>query len=569
MLDRLEKRIERTYPISPNQIGFRKGHRTGDHIFVLKSIVDKITKGEKKKLFAAFIDFRKAYDTVNRSLLLLRIQRLGIKGLFYRNIKAMYNSISYLVKVQGGHLNAILSNCGLKQGGVLSPLLFNLYIDHIKDIFNESCDPITLLNEPLSHMLYADDLVLLSTSESGLKNCLSKLGEFCEKWQLELNISKSKVLIFNPSGRITKGISFEYRGMPLDIVNSYCYLGIDFSSSGSLALARNNLMEKAQKAMYSLNPVIAQFHVPVDKALNMFHSMIQPIALYNAENLAQLTQHQITAITENKSTLLSYMITSYPNTTHQKFLKYILGVKRNCSNLVTIGELGEFPLILNGFTSLLSFWHRCSLMNDGTLVRQALNLVTSDTYNSEWISTVKLLLSYLDMDDHFVDPTLSNTDSFTLACKCKLRDKFVQEWALQISREEGKLRFYKLIKKNFKLEPYLLHVNDFGLRKTITKFRGSDHTLEIEVGRHKKLEVTERICKICNKDVETELHFLKSCPKYSELRNRYLNVLNAHNLIDVLQCDDKSTSFNVANFLQKAMKIRKSTLASPESPFKP
>ena len=107
MLDRLEKTIEKINPISPNQIGFKKGHRTSDHIFVLKSIVDKITKADKNNLFIAFIDFRKAYDTINRELLLLRIQRLGIKGLFYRNIKAMFNSISYLVKVHGGHLEAI------------------------------------------------------------------------------------------------------------------------------------------------------------------------------------------------------------------------------------------------------------------------------------------------------------------------------------------------------------------------------------------------------------------------------------------------------------------------------
>ena len=250
LLTRLEKRIEMTHPISPNQIGFKKGHRTGDHIFVLKSIIDKIIKSEKKKLYVAFIDFRKAYDTVNRSLLLLRIQRLGIKGLFYRNIKTIYNSISYLVKVHGGHLNAIPSYCGLKQGGILSSMLFNLYIDHIKDIFDESCDPIRLLKDPLSHMLYADDLILLSTSEKGLKRCLSKLAEFCDKWQLEINISKSKIMIFNPSGRLTKGIRFEYKEKPMEIVQSYCYLGIDFSSSGTFTLAKNNLMEKAQKAMY-------------------------------------------------------------------------------------------------------------------------------------------------------------------------------------------------------------------------------------------------------------------------------------------------------------------------------
>ena len=124
-------------PISPNQIGFEKGHRTSDHVFVLTTVVNKFLKVEKKRLFVAFIDFRKAYDKINRNLLLLKLQKRGIKGLFYRNIKAIYNDISYLIKVKGGYLDPISSTCGLKQGGVLSPSLFNIFIDDIKDIFDK------------------------------------------------------------------------------------------------------------------------------------------------------------------------------------------------------------------------------------------------------------------------------------------------------------------------------------------------------------------------------------------------------------------------------------------------
>ena len=186
LLSRLENRISNTHPLSSNQIGFKKGHRTSDHIFVLNSLVNKIVKTDKAKLFVAFIDFRKAFDRVNHDLLFLKLQNLDIKGLFYKNIKEMYETIAYLVKVTGGHLEPIKSCMGLKQGGVLSPLLFNLYIDDIKNIFDESCDPVQVLNTPISHLLYADDLVLISTSQQGLSNCLDKLSEFCTTWQLEL-----------------------------------------------------------------------------------------------------------------------------------------------------------------------------------------------------------------------------------------------------------------------------------------------------------------------------------------------------------------------------------------------
>ena len=64
LLERLEKRIQETHPLSENQIGFRKGYHTADHIFVINTIVSKVVKAEKKKLFSAFIDFEKAYDKI-------------------------------------------------------------------------------------------------------------------------------------------------------------------------------------------------------------------------------------------------------------------------------------------------------------------------------------------------------------------------------------------------------------------------------------------------------------------------------------------------------------------------
>ena len=131
---------------------------------------------EKRKLFVAFIDFRKAYDKINRKLLFLKLQRLGVKGLLYQNIKAIYDDISYLIKVKGGYLDPISSTCGLKQGGVLSPLLFNLYVDEIGDIFNDLCDPVKLFSSPLSHLLYADDLILISTSQDWNIDWISSVG---------------------------------------------------------------------------------------------------------------------------------------------------------------------------------------------------------------------------------------------------------------------------------------------------------------------------------------------------------------------------------------------------------
>ena len=83
-----------------------------------------------------------------------------------------------------------------------------------------------LLSQPLSHLLYADDLVLMSTTEGGLKKCLQKLESYCDLWQLKVNVSKSKIMIFNTTGRVLSGPSFTFQGNVLEKVKSYCYLGV-------------------------------------------------------------------------------------------------------------------------------------------------------------------------------------------------------------------------------------------------------------------------------------------------------------------------------------------------------
>ena len=83
LLRRLTAFINGKGLLSPNQGGFQKNMCTSDLIFLLQTIIEKVVKKGKKKLFVAFIDFQKAYDTVDRDLLLKRLKTLGINGLFF------------------------------------------------------------------------------------------------------------------------------------------------------------------------------------------------------------------------------------------------------------------------------------------------------------------------------------------------------------------------------------------------------------------------------------------------------------------------------------------------------
>ena len=95
-------------------------------------------------------------------------------------------------------------NRGVRQGCILSPLLFNLYLNEIPFILDNSgvTDPIMLPNGlPLNCLLYADDLVLISRSPSGLQKQIDILQKYTEKWLLKINPHKTKVLIFQKQNR--------------------------------------------------------------------------------------------------------------------------------------------------------------------------------------------------------------------------------------------------------------------------------------------------------------------------------------------------------------------------------
>ena len=117
----------------------------------------------------------------------------------------------------------------------MSPSLFNVFINDIPELLHISnCDPVHLGTTKVNCLLYADDLVLLSQSRSGLRESLAKLENYVERWRLEINIKKFKVLIFGSKfHRSLYSTSKWYLcGELLQNVDEYVYLGITFHYSG-------------------------------------------------------------------------------------------------------------------------------------------------------------------------------------------------------------------------------------------------------------------------------------------------------------------------------------------------
>ena len=111
---------------------------------------------------------------------------MEIRGLFLDNLKSLYSSIKYCVKIGNEYIDPIENVLGLKQGCVLSPILFSLFIDDIKEVFNSQCDPVLLFDTFINHLPYADDLIMIPNSAEGLQTFTDSLVEYCKNWHLSI-----------------------------------------------------------------------------------------------------------------------------------------------------------------------------------------------------------------------------------------------------------------------------------------------------------------------------------------------------------------------------------------------
>ena len=129
-----------------SQIGFLLKNRTADHVYTLRTLIDKYVHYHKEKVYA-FVDFRKAFDSVWREGLFSKLLKINIGGHFYNPIKTLYCSSTCSIRIGQNKTPSFSYSRGVRQGCILSPLLFNLYINNLPYLFeNTMSDPFVLPN---------------------------------------------------------------------------------------------------------------------------------------------------------------------------------------------------------------------------------------------------------------------------------------------------------------------------------------------------------------------------------------------------------------------------------------
>ena len=533
------------------QAGFRKEFRTTDNIFILRSLIDKQRqtrlKGKAGKLYCCFVDFRKAFDTVPRAVLWQVLEELGVTGRILDVIKSLYALDSAAVRSSQGISAIFRCLMGVKQGCPLSPTLFGLYVDGLeKHLLNMTdIDAPTLMGVMVPLLLYADDLILMSESAAGLQKQLDALASFCEERQLTVNLSKTKVVVFEH--RQSDVPDFVLNGAVVERVESYKYLGFVVHASKAMTFGTSFLVAAARKAMFAMRRRCALFGIR-DPAMQckLFDTLVLPILSYACE---------IWAVNPNVGEAAEVL--------HRSFLKHLLGVRTCTANEIVLAEFGRFPLQVHFWQQILRYHHRVVALDNSRLVKIA--MVDGCTLSSSQSVTTATNKGW----QHYVGSFLKRHSqqlfhSFDIAAVIDREQQWVT-FKYFHDDSHSSLLLYRTLQPEYQYAHYLSEVKCFSNRRLLSRFRSGCHGLRVDTGRWENnvhLDRKDRLCLVCSsaQQVEDEHHFLFDCPAYSSIRASHANLFQC--ACSVSDFFDSCEANACGGFIRNCFSLRSNVLTA-------
>jgi hypothetical protein len=516
---RLEQFLNDAGTIGPEQAGFRKGHSTIDHVFVLHNLINiYLQKG--KRLYGCFVDYRKAFDSVDRVELWQKLLKSDINGRIFNVVVNLYEQAKSCLAVNGCVSDYFPCSIGVRQGENLSPLLFAIFLNDLEMFLSRAYNGAAYGSRTISEaletedtvtyfklfiLLYADDTILLADSPEELQKALDSMYQYCITYKLEVNKSKTKIVVFS-RGKIRKVPLFKYGGDVLEVVEDYTYLGIIFNFNGNFNKAVTKLCEQASRAMYSILNKAGKLCLPIDIKIQLFQSVVMPILLYGVE-------------------VWGFQHLDKVEKVYLKFLKMLLKVNKSTASNMVYGELGVYPLQVYARSRIVNYWGRLLTGPQDklsvVLYKVILELYQTGNVTFKWLNNVKTILDNSGLSNIWDTQTFPSLAWLKNHMKQISKDQFVQDWHSQIF-DSGKCLNYRVFKTEFKCEPYILSLPD-NFRHTLTKFRCRNHKLPIEIDAYIGIDRTKRICKLCNSaDIGDEYHYLLVCDFFTEHRRVFL-----------------------------------------------
>jgi len=554
------------------QAGFRHNRCTADHVFVLRHLIDKYRASYKvpcgSKLFTCFVDFRKAYDSIHRDLLMQRLAEIGIHGNMLSVLAHMYFTVPLRAKVNGDIGPLFSSACGVKQGDPLSPLLFGIFIDALEQWLLRRLPNVgaQLHTQLIQILLYADDLVLLAQSASQLQQLLDALSEFAQLNGMQVNVSKTVIVVFGRS-KYTGMTTWTYNSQPVPVSPSFRYLGICFHSTKGVSAAYTPLRTAALRALRAMLGRCKQLGtVTIELKLRLYSTLVQPILEYCAE----VWSPDLLSTTHTAASMLDNPLQQV----HLTLLRSFANLPKSTCRILLMREFCCTPIASRWLSAVMRYYDRVRHMPTTALVpiavaenlslavhlKQSTHATATTRKAVCWGLQVLNTLYALGLH-HLIDAVISRystihtyTDALFPLPVISTHEvlhtwdmKWLSAWqdacitdqsprdptvpSSYVKRTTYCRWFMTPGKKS--LPDYVIHstcIQPCKLQRLI-RFRCGAHALRIQSARydpnHQDGERSSRHCMLCSMhSIEDEYHMIFECPVYHCVRQRYAQLFS-------------------------------------------
>ena len=556
---RLSEFLDESGALGEEQAGFRSGYSTQDHVFTLKMLID-LYNSHNKRLYCAFIDYKKAFDSIHRSYLWQKIIGEGISGKCLTVIYNLYDKAKPKIKLNGKISSSTFTcNRGVRQGENLSPLLFALFLNDLQQFLSSKYGGLTKLsgciNDNLSNddievflrlfiLMYADDTLIFAESIHDLQLALDSMFEYCSIWGLSVNPVKTKVVIFS-KGKIRNKPDFRYNDELLEVVDNFVYLGVNFSSNGSFKKGQVYATDRSNKSIFSAICKSRQLNLSLDIQIDLYDKLVAPVALYGCEVWGPFGHDILSRV-------------------QLRYYKYVLRLKKSTNTAMLLGELGKLPMCDTIKSRVLNFWFKIVTgQNDRKLCKIMYNLMLNIFKKnvgiaSRWIKYVKQSLDELGLSFIWLtQSTLTSDMSHWLkktvdAC---IKDQFISNWQSKL-RDTDNCVIYRLFKTNFCSEEY---IRKLPICLGITMFKFRCRNSKFPAVLHVQNALENPMYSLCNdNDRADEFHLLLKCSYFREERKKLLGkyaftFANVHTLASIMNTKNCARLTDLSRFIRIIM----------------
>ena len=400
---------------------------------------------------------------------------------------------------------------GLKQGCLLSPLLFNLYINDLICEVSSLGEGVEIGNERIHILLYADDIVLVAQSETNLQKMLDCLNNWCTKWRLKINVEKTKVVHFRRTGEPRTDVNFLCGNETIGIVEQYRYLGLILTEFLDYSVMSKAVALSAGRA---LGLIIAKSRayggIPYNCFTKLYHVLVVLVISYGA------------AVWGTREF-------SHVNEIHNRACRFFLGLGKFAPVVAVQGDMGWTLPISHQWAAVTRQWCRLGKMPAERINKKIFQYCYDAAGHrcQNWCFRVRK--HYQQRGVPGLSEQADVAHCFTKAAVNRVQQAVMEaeevKWLTVVNRESArrgagrnKLRTYNKFKQVFEVEPYVTEVMSRGRRSALAKFRCGVAPIRLETGRYENLPVDQRLCPFCVHTVEDEFHVVLCCPKYEDLR---------------------------------------------------